>query len=47
MFMMYFIPKILTNNMSPGIPAIRRVMFLYKNTKLQMWLIVSPSLHNN
>jgi len=32
-------------HVSAGIPAIFKVMFLYKNTKLQIWLIVSPSLH--
>jgi len=34
-------------HVSAGIPAIFRVMFLYKNTKIEMWLTVSPSLHNN
>jgi len=34
-------------HVSVGIPAILRVTLLYKNTKLQLWLTVSPSLHNN
>jgi hypothetical protein len=32
---------------SAGIPAFFRVMLLQKDTKLQMWLTVSPSLQNN
>jgi hypothetical protein len=36
-----------SQHVSAGIPAILRVMKLYNNTKMQVWLTVSPSLHNN
>ena len=32
-------------HVSSSIPAIFRVMLLYENTKIQMWLSVSPSLY--
>jgi hypothetical protein len=32
---------------SADILAILSVMLVYKNTKMQMWLTVSTSLHNN
>jgi len=35
-------------HVSAGSPAILRAMLLYKNTtRIQLWLTVSPSLHNN
>ena len=34
-------------HVSPGILVNFRVMVLYKNTKIQVWLTVSKSLHNN
>jgi hypothetical protein len=34
-------------HVSADILATLRVMVLYNNTKIQMWLTVSTSLHNN
>ena len=34
-------------HVSADILAILRVMLLYNDTKIQMWLTVSTSLHNN
>ena len=34
-------------HVSVGILAILKLLLLYKNTKIQAWLPVSPPLHNN
>jgi len=34
-------------HVSTGITPILRVMLLYKSTKIEMWLTVSPSIHND
>jgi len=44
MFMMYFIPYILTNMFRPPLRLSSR-WYYYKNTKVQMWLAVSPTLN--